>query len=75
MQCILHTSYRHVLHTRYPTYELQACTTHSVARDRKQRANDLLDHFDSKQSREAVDLQLTCRHLLVLPPLRLGRVR
>ena len=37
-------------------------------------ADLLSDHFDSKQSREAVNLPLTC-HLLVLPPLRLGRVR
>ena len=39
------------------------------------KADLLSDHFDSKQSREAVDLPVTCHHLLVLPPLRLGRVR
>ena len=36
------------------------------------KADLLSDHFDSKQSWEAVDLTLT---FLVLPPLRLGRVR
>ena len=35
----------------------------------------LSDHFDSKQSMEAVELPLTCIHLLVLPPLRLDQVR
>ena len=40
------------------------------------KADLLSDHFDSKQSREAVDLPLTYHpYLLVLPPLRLGRVR
>ena len=39
------------------------------------RADLLSDHFDSKQSREAVDLRSLVIHLLVLPPLRLGRVR
>ena len=39
------------------------------------KADLLSDHFVSKQSREDVDLPLTCHHLLVLPPLRLGRVR
>ena len=34
------------------------------------KADLLSDHFDSKQSREAVDLPS-----LVLPPLCLGRVR
>ena len=34
-----------------------------------------LDHFDSKQSREAVDLPLTCHPSPSLLPLRLGRVR
>ena len=38
------------------------------------KADLLSDHFDSKQSREAVDLQVTCR-LLVLPPLHSGRER
>ena len=33
------------------------------------------DHFDSKQSREAVDLLLTCNPSLVLPPLPSGRAR
>ena len=38
---------------------------------------DLLseDHFDSKQSREAIDLPSLVIHLLILPPLRSGRVR
>ena len=37
---------------------------------------DLLsDHFDSKQSREAVDLPSLVIRLPVLPPLRSGRVR
>ena len=40
------------------------------------KADLLSDHFDSKQSREAVDLRSLVIHLLlVLPPLRLGRVR
>ena len=40
------------------------------------KADLLSDYFDSKQSREAVDLPLICHpSLLVLPPLRLGRVR
>ena len=39
------------------------------------KADMLSDHFDSKQSREAVDLPLTCIHLLVLPPLLSGLVR
>ena len=38
------------------------------------KADLLSDHFDSKQSKEAVDLPLVIC-LLVLPPLRLGRVR
>ena len=42
------------------------------------KADLLSDHFDSKQSREAVE-HVICRslviHLLVLPPLRLGQVR
>ena len=33
------------------------------------KAGLLSDHFDSKQSREAVDLRLNCIHLLVLKPL------
>ena len=40
--------------------------------------DDLLSvHFDSKQSREAVDLPLTCHPSpsLTMVPLRLGRVR
>ena len=37
------------------------------------KADLLSDHFDSKQSREAVDLPLTCHRLLVLPPLSSGR--
>ena len=36
---------------------------------------DLSDHFDSKQSREAVDLPLTCHPSPSLPPLPSGRVR
>ena len=39
------------------------------------KADLLSDHFDSKQSREAVDLQLTCHPSPSLPPLRLGPVR
>ena len=39
------------------------------------KADLLSDHFDSKQSREAVDLRSLAIRLLVLPPLRLGRVR
>ena len=38
------------------------------------KADLLSDRFDSKQSREAVDQPFTC-HLLVLRPLRSGRVR
>ena len=38
------------------------------------KADLLSDHFDSKQSIEAVDLPLTC-HPSPSPPLRLGRVR
>ena len=33
------------------------------------KADRLLDNFDSKQSRESVDLLLTCHHLSVLSPL------
>ena len=36
---------------------------------------DLLDHFDSKQSREAVIYRSLAVHLLVLPPLPSGLVR
>ena len=36
---------------------------------------DLSDHLNSKQSRDAVDLMLTSHRLLVLAPLRSGRVR
>ena len=40
------------------------------------KADLLPDHFDSKQSRGAVDLPLTSHpSLIVLLPLRLGRVR
>ena len=39
------------------------------------KADLLSDHFDSKQSREAVDLRSLIIHLLGLPPLRSGRVR
>ena len=39
------------------------------------KADLLSDHFDSKQSREAVDLQLTCHPSPVLTPLPLGRER
>ena len=42
------------------------------------KADLLSDHFDSKHSREAVDLPLTCHpspSRYILPPLRLGRVR
>ena len=39
------------------------------------KANPLSDHFDSKQSREAVDLLLTCPPFLVSPTLHSGRVR
>ena len=39
------------------------------------KADLLLDHFDSKQSREAVNLPSLVIHLLVLPPLHLGRVK
>ena len=34
------------------------------------KADLLSDHFDSKQSREAVDLPLTCCPSPSLPPLR-----
>ena len=40
------------------------------------KADLLLDHFDSKKSREAVGLPLTCHpspRVLVLPPLPSGR--
>ena len=39
--------------------------------------DDLLsDHFDGKQSRESVDLQLTCHPSpRLIPPLPSGRVR
>ena len=39
------------------------------------KADLLSDHFDSKQSMEAVDLPLTCHPSPSLPPLRLGRMR
>ena len=39
------------------------------------KADLLSDHFDSKQSREAVDLPPLVIHLLVLSHLRLCRVR
>ena len=39
------------------------------------KADLLSDHFDSKQSREFVDLPLTAIHLQGLPPLPSGRVR
>ena len=40
------------------------------------KADLLSDHFDSKQSRKAVDIPFTCHPFpIVLPPLRLGRVR
>ena len=39
------------------------------------KADLLSDHFNSKQSSEAVDLPLTCHPSHSLPPLRLGRVR
>ena len=41
------------------------------------KADLLSDNFDSKQSREAVYLPLTCHnvYLLVLPPLPSGRER
>ena len=39
------------------------------------KADLLSDHFDSMQSMEAVDLCSLVIHLLVLPPLRSGRVR
>ena len=38
------------------------------------KADLLSENFDSKQSREAVDLPLLVIHLLFLLPLRLGRV-
>ena len=39
------------------------------------KADLLSDHFDSKQSREAVDLHLLAIRLLVLPPLPSDRER
>ena len=39
------------------------------------KADVLLDYFDSKQSREAVDLLLTFHPSPILTPLRSGRVR
>ena len=39
------------------------------------KADQLSDHFRQHESREAVDLPLTCQFLLVLPPLPLGRGR
>ena len=39
------------------------------------KADLLSDHFDSKQSREAVIYCSFVIHLLVLPPLHLSRVR
>ena len=42
------------------------------------KADLLSDHFDSKESREAVDLPRTCHiviYLQVLPPLHSDRVR
>ena len=39
------------------------------------KADLLSDHFDSMQSREAVDCRSLVIHLLVLQPLRSGRVR
>ena len=39
------------------------------------KADLLPDHFDSKQSREAVDLPLIAIRLIVLPPLPSGRER
>ena len=39
------------------------------------KADLLSDHFDSKQSREPVDLRSLVIHLLVLPPLPSGGVR
>ena len=39
------------------------------------KADLLSDHFDSKQSREAVDLPLTCHSFPSFTPLHSGRVR
>ena len=39
------------------------------------KADLLLDHFDSEQSKEAVDLPLIAISLLVLPPLKASLVR
>ena len=39
------------------------------------KADLLSDYFDGKQSRESVDLPLTCHPSPRLPPLRSGRVR
>ena len=39
------------------------------------KADLLSDRFDSKQSREAVDLKLTCHLSPSFTPLRSGRVR
>ena len=39
------------------------------------KADLLSEHFHRKQSREAVDHCSLVIHLLILPPLRLGRVR
>ena len=39
------------------------------------KADLLSDHFDSKQSREADDLPLTCHPSPSLATFRLGRVR
>ena len=39
------------------------------------KADLLADHFDSKQSREAVDLPLTCHPSPSLTPLPSGRER
>ena len=39
------------------------------------KADLLSDHFESKQSREVVNFHSLVIRLLVLPPLRLGRVR
>ena len=39
------------------------------------KADLLWDHFDGKQSRESVDLPLTCHPSLSLTPLPSGRVR
>ena len=39
------------------------------------KADLLSDNFHGKQSRESVDLPLTCHPFRVLPPLPSGRVR